>query len=75
MSEGSHSTGDDAEHGVHEEAKRRHTQQDVVQVRLFLGAELQRLNPAERLGTGGRSIAPFHNTTTSVLNCEQNQKW
>lgn len=66
MSEGSHSTSDDTEHGVQEEAKCRDTEQDVVQVRLFFGAELQRLHPAERLGTGGRRIAPFHYTTTNI---------
>lgn len=64
MSESAHSTSDHAEHSIHEEAEGRHTQQDVVQVWLFFWAELQWLNPAERLGTGGGAIAPSHYTTT-----------
>lgn len=64
MGEGAHPAGDHTEHGVHEQSESRHTQQDVVQVRLLLRTELQRLHPAKRLGTGGRARAPFHNTTT-----------
>ena len=39
--------GDHAEHGVDEEAEARHAEEDVVQVALLLGLELQALHPYE----------------------------
>lgn len=55
MGEGAHPTSNDAEHGVDEQTEGRDAQQDVIQVRLLLRTELQRLHPAKRLGTGGRA--------------------
>lgn len=62
VSEHAHSAGDDAEDGVDEETEGRHAQQDVVQVRLLLSTELQRLHPVDRISKGGG--APFHIATT-----------
>lgn len=47
-------TGDNAEHGVGEQAEGRDAQQDVVQIGLLLAAELQVLDPFVGLKKGGR---------------------
>lgn len=44
--------GDHAEHGVDEEAEARHAEQDVVEVALLLGLELQALHPYESHDNG-----------------------
>lgn len=64
MSEGTHSTSDDAEYGVDKQAKCGDAQQNIVQVRLFFRAELERSHPAKRFGVGGGVVTPFHYSTT-----------
>lgn len=47
VGEGCQRAGDHAEHRVHEQAEARHAEEDVVQVALLLGLELQALHPYE----------------------------
>lgn len=64
MREGTHTTSDDAEYGVDKQAKCGDAQQDIIQVRLFFRAELERSHPAKRFGIGRGVGTPFHYSTT-----------